>query len=307
MLRQQVFSVLGMPSFRAVRAGAFSIHAVQKTSAEQTEQNISSVAKQAPANRNVAEMAAFNALGGNVGAAGLALTVLGDNSFDTGTEIGTFVCFERRSEVKDTASAVQSCGKKLMSMIGRTFNPIRADEKSLTARRFIGPVATPSGEKLAQAYVNTDRGTYGILMGNLRRQGEYFNLSSLVERVAPGKLIDELIKAQHNCVSDRRTYSGNVVRITHEKLLVFRKERGSLHFLAKVQQRAQAMQGITWRAAVRRLLQGGKTLHLKEINSQLEAYAATRANNHWEAKIRQVVQDERYFERVAPGTYRLAA
>lgn len=150
-------------------------------------------------------------------------------------------------------------------------------------------------------------GTYGILMGNLRRQGEYFNLSSLVERVAPGKLIDELIKAQHNCVSDRRTYGGNVVRIAHEKLLVFRKERGSLHFLAKVQQRAQAMQGITWRAAVRRLLQGGKTLHLKEINTQLEAYAATRANNHWEAKIRQVVQDERYFERVAPGTYRLAA
>lgn len=102
-----------------------------------------------------------------------------------------------------------------------------------------------------------------------------------MERVAPGKLIDELIKAQHNCVSDRRTYGGNVVRIAHEKLLVFRKERGSLHFLAKVQQRAQAMQGITWRAAVRRLLQGGKTLHLKEINTQLEAYAATRANNHW--------------------------
>lgn len=158
----KVFSVLGMPSFRAVRAGAFSIHAVQKTSAEQTQQNISSVAKQAPANRNVAEMAAFNALGGNVGAAGLALTVLGDNSFDPRTEIGTFVCFERKSEVKDTASAVQSCGRKLLSMIERTFNPIRADEKSLTARRFIGPVATPSGEKLAQAYVNTD----GVFVGD---------------------------------------------------------------------------------------------------------------------------------------------
>ena len=158
----KVFSVLGMPSFRAVRAGAFSIHAVQKTSAEQTQQNISSVAKQAPANRNVAEMAAFNALGGDVGAAGLALTVLGDASFDPRTEIGTFVCFERKSEAKDTASAVQSCGKKLLSMFERTFNPIRADEKSLTARRFIGPIATQSGEKLAQAYVNTD----GVFVGD---------------------------------------------------------------------------------------------------------------------------------------------
>lgn len=31
-------------------------------------------------------------------------------------------------------------------------------------------------------------GHYGILMGNLRRDGDYFNLSSLVERIAPGKL-----------------------------------------------------------------------------------------------------------------------
>jgi len=40
-------------------------------------------------------------------------------------------------------------------------------------------------------------GVYGILMGNMRRKGEYYNLSSLVERVAPGKLIDEIIKVQH--------------------------------------------------------------------------------------------------------------
>lgn len=59
---EKIFSVLGMPSFQAVRAGAFSIQAVQKTSAEQTQQNISSVARQAPANRNAAELAAFNAL-----------------------------------------------------------------------------------------------------------------------------------------------------------------------------------------------------------------------------------------------------
>ncbi len=45
-------------------------------------------------------------------------------------------------------------------------------------------------------------GHCGILMGNLRRNGEYFNLPSLVERIAPGKLVDEGIKIQHNCVSD---------------------------------------------------------------------------------------------------------
>lgn len=107
-------------------------------------------------------------------------------------------------------------------------------------------------------------GTYGILMGNMRKAGRYFNLSSLVERVAPGTLIEEIIKVQHNCVSD---YRGNVIRIAHEKLLVFRKTQASLFLLGLMQRRAQAMTGLTWRAAVRRVLQGGKTLHLKEINS----------------------------------------
>lgn len=67
------------------------------------------------------------------------------------------------------------------------------------------------------------------------------------------------------------------------------------------------MVGITWRAAVRRALQGGKTMHLKEIEAVLEPYIKTRSNNNADAKIRQICQDDRYFERVAPGTYKLAA
>ncbi|BDC78472.1 MULTISPECIES: DNA adenine modification methylase [Pseudomonadaceae] len=150
-------------------------------------------------------------------------------------------------------------------------------------------------------------GFYSVLMGNLRRGGEYYNLSSLVERVAPGKLVDEIIKVQHNCVSDSRQYAGNIVRIAHEKLLVFKKDKNSLFFLAQIENRAAAMTGITWRAAVRRVLQGGKTLHLKEIEELIQPFAKTRNNNNVDAKIRQVVQNEKYFERVAPGTYRLAA
>lgn len=150
-------------------------------------------------------------------------------------------------------------------------------------------------------------GTYGILMGNLRRQGTYYNLSSLVERIAPGKLVEEIIKIQHNCGSDNRSYRGNVIRIAHEKLLVFRKNQASLFLLGVMQGRAEAMTGLTWRAAVRRVLQGGKTLHLKEINSAVEPFAATRNNQNWEAKIRQVLQDERYFSRVDTGVYQLAS
>lgn len=152
-------------------------------------------------------------------------------------------------------------------------------------------------------------GHYGILMGNLRRQGQYYNLSSLVERIAPGRLVDEIIKVQHNCVSDSKQYagSGRLVRIAHEKLLVFQRNGGpSLAFLAAVQNRASFMVSTTWRAAVRRVLMG-RTLPLADIYQELEPFAASKTNKNWQAKIRQVLQDERFFNRVETGVYALAA
>ncbi|RSE57667.1 DNA adenine modification methylase [Alcaligenes faecalis] len=150
-------------------------------------------------------------------------------------------------------------------------------------------------------------GHYGILMGNLRRQGQYFNLSSLVERIAPGQLVDEIIKIQHNCVSDSRQYRGRLVRINHEKLLVFRRPgaNGSIHFLAVAQRRAENLVRTTWRAVVRKILQG-KTLDLSSIYQAVEPIAQQRGNQHWQAKVRQVLQDDRYFQRVGTGIYSLA-
>ena len=151
-------------------------------------------------------------------------------------------------------------------------------------------------------------GHYGILMGNLRKAGAYYNLSSLVERVAPGRLVDEIIKTQHNCMSDQRRYSGRVVRIAHEKLLVFRRDKAtSLAFLAVINQRANNMLNVTWKAAVRRVLQRGSSMRLADIYSQMAPFAAMRGNQHWQAKVRQCLQDERYFQRVETGVYTLAA
>lgn len=151
-------------------------------------------------------------------------------------------------------------------------------------------------------------GHYGILMGNLRRKGEYYNLSSLVEHLAPGKLVDEIIKVQHNCVSDRTNYSNNskLVRIAHEKLLVFKKQNASssLSLIPVADKRAANMVGVTWKAVLRRVLQG-KTLSLDAIYQQIAPYAKHRQNEHWQAKVRQVLQDERYFVRVDSGVYTL--
>ncbi|MFC6674310.1 hypothetical protein [Marinobacterium aestuariivivens] len=38
----------------------------------------------------------------------------------------------------------------------------------------------------------------------------------------------------------------------------------------------------------------------------MEPFAKHRQNNHWQAKIRQVLQDERFFNRIETGVYALA-
>lgn len=149
-------------------------------------------------------------------------------------------------------------------------------------------------------------GHYGVLMGNLRSKGNYYNLSSLVERVAPGRLVDEIIKIQHNCTSDTRTYAKPIVRIAHEKLLVFKRANdGSIFYLGAVLKRTSNLVSATWKTVVRRILQG-KTMSLDAIYKEVDPIASQRANQHWQAKVRQVLQDSRYFDRVETGVYKLA-
>lgn len=65
---------------------------------------------------------------------------------------------------------------------------------------------------------------YAVLIGDLRRRNTYFHISADIRQLAPGELADVIIKEQHNCVSDKTTYSQqNFVRIAHEYILVFRK------------------------------------------------------------------------------------
>lgn len=150
-------------------------------------------------------------------------------------------------------------------------------------------------------------GHYGVLMGNLRREGRYYNLSSLVERIAPGRLVDEIIKLQHQCSSDRKHYANSFVRIGHEKLLVFRKAgRRAFSMLVRIQRRVDNIVAATWRSAVRRALHGRSPVPLDQIYAAMEPYAMSRENVHWKAKVRQVLQDERFFVRVSLGVYQLA-
>ena len=150
-------------------------------------------------------------------------------------------------------------------------------------------------------------GYYSVLIGNWRQNGQYFNLSSGIERIAPGSLVDEIIKIQHNCTSDQRRYGGNFVPIRHEKMLVFRKEAKvlcALDFAALQEARARRSTNMTWRAAIRTAMLGKGPMTLEEIYGAMEAYAKGRGSNkNWPAKIRQQLQLDDAFERISKGVY----
>lgn len=65
-------------------------------------------------------------------------------------------------------------------------------------------------------------GRHAILIGDVRKNGKYYSIIKDMDWY--GELESHIIKAQHNCVSDNKTYNGSFIPIKHEHLLVFRKD-----------------------------------------------------------------------------------
>lgn len=155
------------------------------------------------------------------------------------------------------------------------------------------------------------RGVYCVLIGNMRSKGQYYDLTDMLKRVAPGTLRDVIIKQQNNCVSDRRSYRGNIVRIAHETLLVFERDskiQSAIDFAALVEHRLRNARRMTWRAVVKRAVMGKGVVHLQDIYNAVEEYASKRGTNrNWSAKVRQIVR--RYPDEFTPlgnGYYKAA-
>lgn len=171
-------------------------------------------------------------------------------------------------------------------------------------------------EKLQLAITNIysaleQGGTYAVLMGNWRHKGKYINLTSITERIASGTLKEEIIKIQHNCISDNKRYnSKSFIPIKHEKLLIFAKDKSVRCFIDQLilnEKRICSFFEMSWNTAIRTLFLGRKELPLSDIYSAMRPYAERKGTNRfWEAKVRQKLQDKRYFERTDRGVYRRA-
>lgn len=146
------------------------------------------------------------------------------------------------------------------------------------------------------------------LVGDMKRRGKLFSM--ILDLVKPGTVENIIIKAQHNCWSERQEYSGTFVPIVHEYLLVTRKDTGlivpvSYGMRAEYDMRRFASQ--SWRDLVFSIIQeNGGQMSLQELYDAIKDSAKARANQHWQEKVRQVVQDVRKFTRTERGCYTLA-
>lgn len=146
------------------------------------------------------------------------------------------------------------------------------------------------------------------LVGDMKRRGKLFSM--ILDLVKPGTVENIIIKAQHNCWSERQEYSGTFVPIVHEYLLVTRKDTGlivpvSYGMRAEYDMRRFASQ--SWRDLVFSIIQeNGGQMSLQELYDAVKDTAKARANQHWQEKVRQTVQNIKLFVRTERGCYALA-
>lgn len=153
-------------------------------------------------------------------------------------------------------------------------------------------------------------GRIAVLMGDIKKRGRLYSM--LAEIAKPGTMEQIIIKAQHNCVSDRIQYSGNFIPIQHEYVMICRKDN-PIQIPVMLSKTYQAdirdMRGSTWRDVVYSIMESQKEpVSLTYLYEQIEGHAKTKSNENWKEKIRQTLQKyPKYFRHTERGMWALAA
>ena len=156
-------------------------------------------------------------------------------------------------------------------------------------------------------------GTYAILLGLWRHPEtkELVHLPARILPMAPGLLVNEIVKAQHHTMSGRNDYGTRPFLLTtHEICLVFRKESNSLvGSVVRSLRAAESIENATWLSLVRAFALAKKHLTTTQIYNALERHPLAKKNPSFKAKIRQKLQHlvkDGILERKTLGSYALA-
>ena len=149
-----------------------------------------------------------------------------------------------------------------------------------------------------------------MLMADVKKKGQLYSM--LLDQVKIGTVEQIVIKAQHNCWSERQSYTNqNFIPIVHEYLLILRRDQPYLDKLKittdydfDIRDSKQA----TWRDVVNAVFEHERrSLSLNEVYRKVEKNKKARNNPHFKEKIRQVLNRFDEFVRVERGVYQLAS
>lgn len=160
-------------------------------------------------------------------------------------------------------------------------------------------------EKIYNALVNGGR--HAILVGDYKKKGRMISIQK--DMAWFGDLEYHIIKAQHNTVSGRKTYTGKFIPTSHEHLLIFRKNQiwyMPVRVTKLIDSDIRTRTIATWRDLVQGALEelGGQG-SLQEIYTLLKGAKKAQKNKFWREKIRQTLQINKNFAQVERGVWRL--
>lgn len=138
-------------------------------------------------------------------------------------------------------------------------------------------------------------GNYSVLIGDMRRKGQYISMQADILQIAPGELDGICIKEQHNVVSSRRAYTGRFIPIAHEYLLNFRKPLvvfGIIERAVQTSQRMQRLSEAVFDSMIKTVMRDkGGYASISDIAETIERTMPdnVRDKPHWRDKIRRLL------------------
>lgn len=146
-----------------------------------------------------------------------------------------------------------------------------------------------------------------VLMGDIKKKGKLYSM--LADITKPGCLEQIIIKMQHNCVSDGKTYSRqNFVPIVHEYLMVLHKENALFYQVSLPVTKTFDMRdskSATWRDVISALIEENGPMSLSDLYDAVDGHKKCEGNPNWQAKIRQTLYINR-FEKTSDNRWRIA-
>ena len=149
-------------------------------------------------------------------------------------------------------------------------------------------------------------GRLAILMGDSKYKQQYYSMFKNMNIF--GTLEQVIIKQQHNCLSNLKKYSNNFIPISHEYLVIIRKDSPNIVPITTVnfiEKNIRKSTKITWATLISMILEEHNgEIETKKLIELMKQHPKGQNNHNCDAKLRQELQSHpNMFRRIGNKIY----